>query len=205
MQWLMQLSRAIDGLNRWVGKSVIWLILASTLISAGNALVRKIFNTSTNAFLEIQWYLFAWSFLLAAAFTLLNQEHVKIDVLYSRLARRTQVWIDIFGFIFFLTPFCAVIMYYAIPVVMSKISSGEMSGNTGGLILWPVWIALPIGMCLLMLQGWSEAIKRVAFLRGEIPDPAEKSEEKTSEEELVEAIRQQTAEKNRTASAPSVH
>jgi TRAP-type mannitol/chloroaromatic compound transport system permease small subunit len=192
MQGLMKLSRAIDWLNAQVGKYAIWIILASTAISALNAVVRKVFNTSSNAYLEVQWYLFAWSFLLAAGFTLLNREHVRIDVLNSRLSKRAQMWIDILGFAAFLTPLCLVVLYFTVPMTIQMYQSGEMSGNPGGLIRWPVWLALPVGFTLLMLQGWSELIKRVAFLRGEGPDPTLKQGEKTAEEELAEVLRERS-------------
>jgi TRAP-type mannitol/chloroaromatic compound transport system permease small subunit len=190
MQGLMKLSRAIDWLNAQVGKYAIWIILASTVISTLNAVVRKVFNTSSNAYLEVQWYLFAWSFLIAAGFTLLNREHVRIDVLNSRLSKRTQMWIDILGFALFLTPLCVVVLYYTVPMLISQYQSGEMSGNSGGLIRWPVWLALPVGFTLLLLQGWSELIKRVAFLRGVGPDPTLKAGEKSAEEELAEVLRE---------------
>ena len=191
MQGLLKLSRAIDWLNAQVGKYAIWLILAATVISAVNALVRKVFNTSSNAFLEVQWYLFAWSFLIAAGFTLLHREHVRIDVVNSRLSKRKQVWIDIIGFAFFLTPLCLTVLYLATPVVLQMYESGEVSGNSGGLIRWPVWAALPVGFALLMLQGWSELIKRIAFLRGQGPDPMGRLTDKTAEAELIEALRLQ--------------
>ncbi|MGJ7543449.1 TRAP transporter small permease subunit [Variovorax sp. LT1R16] len=190
MQGLMKLSRAIDWLNAQVGKYAIWIILASTAISTLNAVVRKVFNTSSNAYLEVQWYLFAWSFLIAAGFTLLHREHVRIDVLNSRLSKRTQMWIDILGFALFLTPLCLVVLYYTVPMLISQYQSGEMSGNSGGLIRWPVWLALPVGFTLLLLQGWSELIKRVAFLRGDGPDPTLKVGEKSAEEELAEVLRE---------------
>jgi TRAP-type mannitol/chloroaromatic compound transport system permease small subunit len=192
MQGLMKLSRAIDWLNAQVGKYAIWIILASTAISTVNAVVRKAFNTSSNAYLEVQWYLFAWSFLIAAGFTLLNREHVRIDVLNSRLPKRAQMWIDIVGFAAFLTPLCVVVLYYTIPMTLRMYQTGEMSGNPGGLIRWPVWLALPVGFTLLMLQGWSELIKRVAFLRGAGPDPTVKLGEKTAEEELAEVLRERS-------------
>ena len=195
MQALLKLSRAIDGLNAFVGKYVIWLIFASTIISALNAVVRKVFNYSSNGFLEVQWYLFAWSFLVAAGYTLLHREHVRIDVVNSRLSKRTQVWIDIIGFALFLTPLCIMVLYMSIPMVIDKYTSGEISGNPGGLIRWPVWLALPIGFGLLMLQGWSELIKRLAFLRGQGPDPMGRLTDKTAEEELAEALRRE-AESN---------
>ncbi|AMM25641.1 TRAP transporter small permease subunit [Variovorax sp. PAMC 28711] len=192
MQGLLKLSKAIDWLNAQVGKYAIWLILAATVISGINAIVRKVFNTSSNAFLEVQWYLFAWSFLIAAGFTLLQREHVRIDVLNSRLSKRKQVWIDIIGFAFFLTPLCVTVLYLSTPVVIQMYQSGETSGNSGGLIRWPVWAALPIGFVLLLLQGWSELIKRIAFLRGEGPDPMGRVTDKTAEAELIEALRLQT-------------
>ncbi len=189
MQGLLKLSRGIDWFNTQIGKYAIWLIMASTAVSAINAIVRKAFNTSSNAYLEVQWYLFAWSFLVAAGVTLLNREHVRIDVLNSRLPKRTQVWIDIVGFALFLTPLCLLVLYYTVPMTISMYQSGEMSGNSGGLIRWPVWLALPIGFTLLMLQGWSELIKHIAFLAGKGPDPTLKQGEKAAEEELAEVLR----------------
>lgn len=191
MQALLKFSRAVDGLNAFVGKYVIWLIFAATAISAINALVRKIFGVSSNAYLEAQWYLFAWSFLAAAGFTLLNREHVRIDVVNSRLPKHVQVWIDIVGFALFLTPLCVLVLYLSWPLVIQMYQTGEVSGNPGGLIRWPVWVAIPFGFTLLMLQGWSELIKRIAFLRGQGPDPMGRLVEKTAEEELVELLRKQ--------------
>ena len=191
MQALLKFSRAVDGLNAFIGKYVIWLIFAATAVSAINALVRKIFGVSSNAFLEAQWYLFAWSFLVASGLTLLHREHVRIDVVNSRLPKRVQVWIDILGFALFLTPLCLVVLVLSWPLVIQMYQTGEMSGNPGGLIRWPVWVALPVGFTLLMLQGWSELIKRIAFLRGQGPDPMGRLVEKSSEEELVEILRQQ--------------
>jgi TRAP-type mannitol/chloroaromatic compound transport system permease small subunit len=196
---LLKFSRAIDWLNAQVGKYAIWLIMGSTLISALNAVIRYTFNTSSNGMLEIQWYLFAWSFLVAAAFTLLNREHVRIDVINSRLSKRTQMWIDILGFAFFLTPVCLLVLDYCIPMLIQKYQSGEMSGNPGGLIRWPVWLAIPVGFTLLLLQGWSELIKRVAFLRGQGPDPTLKADEKSAEEELAEILRQREGSKSEAA------
>jgi len=202
MQGLIKLSRAIDWLNAQVGKYVIWLIMASTAISAVNAVVRKVFNTSSNAYLEVQWYLFAWSFLIAAGFTLLNREHVRIDVINSRLSKRTQIWIDILGFALFLTPLCLLVLYYTVPMVVQQYQSGEMSGNPGGLIRWPVWLALPIGFALLMIQGWSELIKRIAFLTGDGPDPTVKPGDKSAEEELAEVLRERAHDDDTPAVQP---
>ncbi|MFG5778081.1 TRAP transporter small permease subunit [Comamonas sp. J-3] len=189
MQALLALSRAIDRLNAFVGKYSIWLIFAATFISAANAIVRKAFDTSSNAFLEVQWYLFAWSFLIAAGYTLLHREHVRIDVVNSRLSKKAQVWIDIIGFAFFLTPLCLTILWLSMPVVIQMYQSGEVSGNPGGLIRWPVWAAIPVGITLLLLQGISELIKRIAFLSGDGPDPMGKLSDKSAEEELAEALR----------------
>ncbi len=192
MQALLKFSRAVDWLNTQVGKYAIWLILASTVISGVNAIVRKVFNMSSNAYLEVQWYLFAASFLLVAGYTLLNNEHVRIDVVSSRLSRRGQIWVDVIGFTFFLTPICLAVLWYGIPFFLQGYASGEMSSNAGGLIRWPVYAMIPIGFTLLLLQGWSELIKRIAFLQGRIDDPTVKRVEKTAEEELAEAIRRRT-------------
>lgn len=203
MSALLKLAKAIDWLNAQVGKYVIWLIFAATIISAVNAIVRKVFDMSSNAYLETQWYLFAWSFLMAAGYTLLHREHVRIDVLNSRLSKRTQVWIDIFGLAFFLTPLCLVVLYFSAPMAVQMYQSGETSGNSGGLIRWPVWAALPVGFTLLMLQGWSELIKRVAFLRGAGPDPMGRLTDKSAEEELIEALRVQALAEATEASPPA--
>lgn len=196
MQALLKLSSTIDATNRFVGKHVIWLILASTLISAINAVVRKSFNVSSNAFLEVQWYLFAATFLLASGYTLLNGEHVKIDVIYSRLKKRTQTWIDIFGFVFFLLPMCGAVIWFSTPFFLNGFNSGEVSGNAGGLIRWPVYLMMPLGFSLLWLQGLSELIKRTAFLMGLIDDPTVKKVDKTAEETLAASIHRLTEEKS---------
>ncbi|HQY39421.1 MAG TPA: TRAP transporter small permease subunit [Giesbergeria sp.] len=190
MQALLKLSRGIDWLSTQIGKYVIWLILASTLISGLNALSRKLFNISSNAFLEVQWYLFAASFLIAAGYTLMHGEHVKVDVISGRLSKRAQIWIDVIGFSIFLTPMCLAILWYGTPFFLRGFASGEMSNNAGGLIRWPVYAMMPLGFALLLLQGWSELIKRIAFLMGLIEDPTlKKGDEKTAEQELAESIR----------------
>lgn len=197
MQALLKFSRAVDWLNSLVGRYVIWLILASTVISGVNAAVRKTFNVSSNAYLEVQWYLFAAAFLLAAGYTLLNGEHVRIDVISSRLSKRAQIWIDVIGFTFFLTPVCLAILYYGTPFFLKGFYSGEMSSNAGGLIRWPVYLMMPLGFGLLLLQGWSELIKRIAFLQGLIEDPTAKKVAKTAEEELAEEIARLAEAKNK--------
>lgn len=167
---LLGASRVIDAVNGWVGRTVSWLVLVAILVSAGNAILRKAFSLSSNAWLELQWYLFSAVFLLAAGYTLLRGEHVKVDIIYGRCSRRTQIWIEIFGTLFFLLPFCAVTVLITWPVVVDKYLSGEISGNANGLILWPVWALIPAGFVLLGLQGLSELVKRVAILLGHIPD-----------------------------------
>ena len=204
MQALLALSRAIDKLNAFVGKYSIWLIFAATVISAINAIVRKVFNYSSNGFLEVQWYLFAWSFLVAAGYTLLHREHVRIDVLNSRLPKKVQLWIEILGLVFFLTPICILVLWLCIPMLGEKFATGEMSPNPGGLLRWPVWAALPVGFVLLLLHGDSEMIKCIAFLRGQGPDPTVKLGEKSAEEELAELLRQQAAAAARNP-APHAH
>ncbi len=197
MHALLKFSNAVDWLNTRIGKYAIWLILASTVISGVNAAVRKVFGTSSNAYLEVQWYLFAASFLIASGYTLLNNEHVRIDVVSSRLSKRGQIWVDVIGFTCFLTPVCAAMLWFGVPFFYRGFVSGEMSGNAGGLIRWPVYAMIPLGFTLLLLQGWSELIKRIAFLQGLIEDPTAKKIEKTAEEELAEAILRLAESKNK--------
>ena len=200
MAAFLNLSRMIDRLNEFVGRWVSWLVLAAVLISAANAVVRKAFNYSSNGFLEIQWYLFAAVFLLGAGYTLLRQEHVRIDVVLSRFAKRTQTKIEMFGIVVFLMPFVVTVITLVWPLVARAFASGEMSSNAGGLIRWPVFALVPAGFALLGLQGVSEFIKRLAFLGGQGPDPSQKTQAKTPEEELAEAI-QLAAEKSATQAA----
>ncbi|MBI2306831.1 MAG: TRAP transporter small permease subunit [Rhodocyclales bacterium] len=194
MNVLLSLSRLIDAMNDKLGRGAMWLILAAVLISTLNAVVRKAFNYSSNAFLEIQWYLFAGVFLFGAAYTLLHNEHVRIDVVAGRFSKRTQTWIEVFGTLFFLLPMCFMILWLSLPFALHSMQSGEMSVNAGGLILWPVKMLLPIGFALLTLQGFSELIKRIAFLMGLIPDPTEKHELPTAEENLIEEIKKMRGE-----------
>jgi TRAP-type mannitol/chloroaromatic compound transport system permease small subunit len=186
---LLALSRLIDAINDRLGRLVYWLVLFAVLISAANAIVRKAFNMSSNAFLEIQWYLFAGIFLLSAGYTLLNNEHVRIDVVSSRFSRRTQVKMEIFGFLVFMLPFVALTLRLGVPFFYQGFVSGEMSSNAGGLVRWPVYILIPLGFFFLGLQAISELIKRVAYLMGLVPDPGIKKVDKTPEEELAEVIR----------------
>ncbi|HQZ02907.1 MAG TPA: TRAP transporter small permease subunit [Thauera sp.] len=171
MDTLLRLSGVIDAVSRFFGKFIIWLVLAATVISAANAIARKAFNLGSNAFLEIQWYLFGAVFLLGAGYTFLQNAHVRIDVVASKLSMRTRMFIDIFGILVFLLPLCWFMIEFAWPIVKGAYDSGEMSSNAGGLIRWPVYALVPAGFVLLGLQALSELIKRVAFLRGKGPNP----------------------------------
>ena len=185
---LLSLSRWIDKLSTGIGKITMWLILATTLISAGNAIVRKAFDISSNSLLEIQWYLFAAVFMLGAGYGFLKNSHVRIDFISSKLTDRTRNWIDLFGILFVLFPFCILLINLSWPSFTGAYQSGEMSSNAGGLIRWPVYLLVPVGFALLMLQGVSELIKRIAYLRGLIEDPiggeAAKSDDQKHLEEL---------------------
>ena len=174
MKPLLALSRGIDVLNEHLGRLVYWCVLIMVLVSAANASSRYALNLASNAWLELQWYLFAAVFLLCSGYTLLHNEHIRIDVVSSHLSRRTQVWIDVFGLVVFLLPMSIFIMWLSWPIFMNAWTSGEISGSAGGLIRWPVRLLVPIGFFLLSAQGISELIKRIAYLRGLIPDPVEK-------------------------------
>ncbi len=191
MTALLRLSKWIDGLNEFVGRWVSWLILVAVLISAVNAVVRKAFDMSSNAFLEVQWYLFAAVFLLAAGYTMLRQEHVRIDIILGKFSKRTQIIIESVCIVLFLFPFTIEVINLVWPLVMRAYESGEMSSNAGGLIRWPVYALVPVGFALLMLQGVSELIKRVGFLMGLADDPTKKAKAKSDEEELAEFLRKQ--------------
>ncbi len=184
----LSVSRAIDKLNEKIATLVGFALLAAVVICTGNALVRYILNASSNGWLEIQWYLFAAMFMLASAHTLKRDEHVRIDVIAGRFSKRTQVWIDLFGFVFFLMPISLVILYYGVPFALVSIRSGEMSSNAGGLIVWPAKLLVPLGFMLMVLQGVSEIIKRIAFLGGKI-DASSFSKHVATPEEEVEAIK----------------
>lgn len=170
MKPLLALSRLIDSLNERVGRFVTWLVLACVLISAANAIARYGFNFSSNAFLEIQWYLYSIVFLCAAGYTLKHNAHVRIDLVSGQLSRRAQAWIDVFGGLFMLLPVCAIILWYGWAAFLESYRVGEASGDAGGLARWPVKFLVPLAFLLLILQGLSETIKRIAYLRGIIPD-----------------------------------
>lgn len=172
MKGLLAMARGIDASSAIIGKGSSWLLLLAILISACNAIARKLFSLSSNAWLEAQWYLFSATFLLAAAYTLRDNEHVRVDLVFSKLGRRTQLRIEIFGILFFLLPFCVITLWLAWPIALTKIATGEVSSNPGGLIIWPVWILIPVGFLLLALQGVSELVKRLAVLSGYLPERA---------------------------------
>jgi TRAP-type mannitol/chloroaromatic compound transport system permease small subunit len=171
MQALLALSRWIDRVTEFIGKSVMWLILVAVLVSAVNAVVRKLFNYSSNAWLELQWYLFGAAFMLAAAYTLKQNEHVRVDILYASRSRRTQHWIDLFGHLFFLLPFAVLMTWLLWPYFLQAYRSGEGSQNSGGLIIWPARALLLAGFILLLAQALSEIIKKIAVIAGLIEDP----------------------------------
>ena len=184
----LALSRLIDGISTWIGKVTMWLILATTLISAGNAIVRKIFNVSSNGLLEIQWYLFAAVFLMGAGYGFLKNSHVRIDFVAGKLSARTRNWIDVVGIIAVLFPFCALSITLSWPLFTNALITGEMSQNPGGLIRWPAYGLIPLGFTLLALQGVSELIKRIAFLKGQGPDVLSHEVTKSDEEKHLEEI-----------------
>ena len=178
-----------------IGKLTMWLILATTLISAGNAIVRKAFDMSSNALLEIQWYLFAAVFLLSAGYGFLKNSHVRIDFISSKLSYRARNWIDVVGIVAVLMPFCLIMIALSWPLFTKALASGEMSQNAGGLIRWPVYGLVPLGFALLLLQGVSELIKRVAFLTGAGPDVLESEDTKSDEQKHMEEIEALAARK----------
>ena len=171
MAGLLALSRLIDQLNEFIGKWISWAILAAVLVSATNAVIRKTFNMSSNAWLEMQWYLFGAAFLLAAAYTLKQNEHIRVDIVYGMFSRRVQHWIDLLGHVFFLMPFVLLMIYYFTPYFLLSYRSGEVSTNSGGLIIWPAKLLLLVGFTLLGIQGISEIIKKIAIMRGDMEDP----------------------------------
>lgn len=167
MSFLLKLSRSIDKLTEYIGKLSMWLILATTIISTGNAIVRKVFGTSSNAWLEIQWYLFAAVFMLGGGYAFLRNAHVRIDFISSKLSPRARNWIDVMGILLFLFPLCYLMAIMGWPLFERAWTSGEMSSNAGGLIRWPVYALIPLGFALLFAQGISELIKRFNFLLGQ--------------------------------------
>jgi TRAP-type mannitol/chloroaromatic compound transport system permease small subunit len=187
MQPLLKLSGLIDAINERLGRAATWLVLIVVLISASNAVMRYAINWSSNAFLEIQWYLFSAIFLLCSGYTLLHNEHVRIDIVSGHLTAKARAWIDVFGIVLFLFPMAYLFVTLGWPFFMVSFNESEMSSNAGGLLRWPVKLLLPVGFFFLLLQGVSELIKRFAFIKDLIPDPTERGG-KTAEEELAEEI-----------------
>ncbi|MBX3499823.1 MAG: TRAP transporter small permease subunit [Alphaproteobacteria bacterium] len=171
MQALLKLSRVVDLVNENVGRAISWLVLAAVLVSSVNAVIRKVFSTSSNAWLELQWYLFSAIFMLCAAYALIKNEHIRIDIVSSRLTQRGRDWIDILGHVVFLLPLCVVMVIEAWPYFHLSFVGWEQSSNAGGLLRWPVKLLIVVGFAMLGLQGVSELVKRIAFMRGAGPDP----------------------------------
>jgi TRAP-type mannitol/chloroaromatic compound transport system permease small subunit len=171
MQGLLGLSRLIDTINEKAGRAIAWLILAAVIVSTGNAIVRKAFNTSANWLLELQWYLFGAVFLGCAAYAFLKNEHIRIDILSSKMGQRYRNIVELVGHVLFLAPLCLMMIYYGFPFFFKSFAIGEMSTNAGGLIQWPAKLMIPVGFCMLLAQAISETIKRLAFMQGLIPDP----------------------------------
>jgi TRAP-type mannitol/chloroaromatic compound transport system permease small subunit len=188
MNALLKLSGLIDRMNEWIGKATMWLVLAAVVISAGNAIVRKAFNIGSNAFLEIQWYIFAAVFMLGVGYVMLKNAHVRIDFISSRLSKRTNAWIDAIGIVVFTIPLSIIMIDLGWPLFERAWTSGEVSHNAGGLIRWPVLMLVPLGFAILLLQAVSELIKRVAFLRGALPEPFSVEAAKSDEELLAEEL-----------------
>ncbi|WP_046864717.1 TRAP transporter small permease subunit [Microvirga massiliensis] len=192
MPALLRVSRLIDTLNEWIGRTVAWAIVLAVLVSAVNAIIRKVFGTSSNAWLELQWYLFGAVFMLCAAWTLKANEHIRIDIISNLLPKRGRDWIDIFGHVFFLLPFVAVMIYLSLPFFLRSYESGEVSTNVGGLLIWPAKGLILIGFVLLALQWFSELVKRIAIMRGIIEDehasPGHQASAEVEAERLVQEI-----------------
>ena len=202
MNALLSFSRAVDWITERIGRALCWLLLLAVIISAGNAIIRKSFNMSSNAYLEAQWYLFAAIFTLGAGYVFLHDQHVRIDVISSKLKRRTQVWIDVVGITFFLLPLCVFVIWTSLPSVQTAFRMNEVSANPGGLLRWPLYVLVPIGFGLLALQSVSELFKRLGFLTGHGPDPHAKPE-KTDQEMLLEEMQNEANAKEAREAAAS--
>jgi len=190
LQALLKLSSRIDAFTRWTGKRIAWLIVLAVIISAVNAIIRKTFDTSSNSWLELQWVLFSIVFLLCAPWTLLDNEHIRIDIVNNTLPKKARNVIDLVGHVFFLMPICIIMIITGVPFFLRSFEINEQSGNAGGLPQWPAKALIMIGFAFLLVQGISELIKRIAVMRGLIPDPHESqvSALEAEVEHLVEAI-----------------
>lgn len=187
---LLPVTRVIDAATTWIGKRLAWLILAAVIVSAINAIVRKVFDTSSNSWLELQWVLFSIVFLLCSPWTLLANEHIRIDIVNNMLPKRVRDSIDVVGHAFFLLPLAIVMVVTGIPFFLRSFEINEQSGNAGGLPQWPSKALIMIGFAMLLIQGLSELVKRIAVMRNLIPDPhaGQKSSLETEAEELIDAI-----------------
>ena len=204
MKSLLGLSALIDTFNEWIGKAIMWLILATAIISAGNAVLRKAFDLGSNASLEIQWYLFAAVFMLGSGYVFLRNAHVRIDFISSKLSKRTNAIIDTLGILVFTIPLSIILVYFSWPVFARAFASGEMSQNAGGLIRWPVLLLIPVGFTILATQAFSELIKRLAFLTGHRSEPFSVEHDKSEEEILAEELAAKIeAEQRLAAGAPT--
>jgi TRAP-type mannitol/chloroaromatic compound transport system permease small subunit len=190
LQSLLKISSGIDAFTRWVGKRLAWLILVAVIISAVNAVVRKLFDTSSNSWLELQWVLFSIVFLLCSSWTLLDNEHIRIDIVNNMLPKQVRNGIDVIGHLFFLMPLCIIMIITGVPFFQRSVEINEQSGNAGGLPQWPAKSLIMIGFAMLLVQGISELIKRIAVMRGLIPDPhaSQVAAIEAEVEHLVEAI-----------------
>ena len=195
MDALLKLSAAVDAFTNLIGKLIRWLVLASVLISAGNAIIRKAFNISSNSFLEIQWYLFAGVFLLGSGFAFMRNVHVRIDFISGKLSKRTNTVIDILGIVVFIIPLCLIMVWLSWPLFTTALTTGEMSQNAGGLIRWPAYLLMPLGFGLLFVQALSELVKRIAYLKGLRDEPMSVEAVKSDEEILAEELAAQAAKK----------
>ena len=184
MQFLLRLSRGMDTISEWIGGILIWALFSTVIISTVNAVIRKVFSIGSNAWLELQWYLFAAVFLLGAGYAFLHNAHVRIDFISARLSPRTRNVIDIVGILAFLTPLAWILLHLSWPLFVNAWTSNEMSQNAGGLIRWPVLALIPLGMVLLLAQAASELVKRVAYLKGLIPDPLAHADSEPQETEV---------------------
>jgi TRAP-type mannitol/chloroaromatic compound transport system permease small subunit len=202
LSFLLRFSKLVDAFSELIGKLTMWLVLGAVLISAGNAIMRKAFNISSNAYLEVQWYLFAAVFMLAAGYVFLHNGHVRIDFISGRLSKRANAIIDAIGIVIFLIPLCVILIDLSWPYFMRAYDSGEMSENAGGLIRWPVLLLIPLGFAILLLQALSELIKRVAFLTGARSEPFTHGHEKSAEEEMIEEYEAATVMKTGDRGTP---
>jgi len=194
---LLGLSKVIDTFNEWMGKLIMWLVLAAVVISAGNAVMRKAFDIGSNAYLEIQWYLFAAVFMLGSGYVFLKNAHVRIDFISSKLSKRTNAIIDSLGIVIFTIPLCLILIDLSWPVFSRAWVSGEMSQNAGGLVRWPVFLLVPLGFGILATQALSELIKRIAFLTGHRNEPFSVEYEKSAEELLLEELSAKAGQEGR--------